>query len=316
MTDEALGVSDVSKRFGAVCALSKVDLKVVQGEIVALIGRNGAGKTTLFSIVAGLCRPDTGRVHIKGIDIARHARQAKQYLGLASQDTAVYPSLSVRDNLRLFGELRGLRRALLSAEVDEVAEMLDVHRLLDRPAGALSGGEARRVHTALALICRPPVLLLDEPTAGVDVHTRARVIDTVKSLADEGTAICYSTHYFSEAEQLAVSVAILDEGRIKAQGSVQDLIAERGQGAVELVFDGAAPQRLFRAEPCSATKLRVATREPPAVVAARLLAELGEAADQLQAIELVNANLESIFLDITDEHGATLDRMPRTAGSS
>jgi ABC-2 type transport system ATP-binding protein len=208
-----LEVRGLTKTFGRMVALDGVNLEIQRGEICALLGQNGAGKTTLTSIVAGLRRPDSGNVLVGGIDVVAKPKEASRLIGLVPQEVGVYPTLTVREGMRFFGELADLRGRTLSARIEEVAEALDLTDLLGRTAGRLSGGEKRRVHTAMALVHRPALLLLDEPTAGVDVQTRIRLLNAVRALAtDFDTAVCYTTHYLAEVETLRASVAILDDG--------------------------------------------------------------------------------------------------------
>jgi ABC-2 type transport system ATP-binding protein len=228
-------VENLSKRYGPLVALGGVDLQVAAGEIVALLGPNGAGKTTLVSIIAALLEPDEGRVLVNGVDPHLQPRKARCHLGFVPQETGVYPVLSVAENLRFFGSLGGLRGADLRRRIDEVAQALDLSSLLHRQAQALSGGEKRRLHTAMALTHGPCLLLLDEPTAGLDVQARAQLIEVVRGLAEAGSAILYSTHYLAEVEDLDASVAILDRGEIVARDSLRGLIDSHGQPRIELI---------------------------------------------------------------------------------
>jgi ABC-2 type transport system ATP-binding protein len=200
-----LEIQGLRKSYGTRLALAGVDLDIGAGEIVGLLGPNGAGKTTLVSILAGLIQPDAGGVLIGSIDAIAHPHQARRLLGLAPQETGIYPTLTCRDNLKFFAELAGLRRRQLESAVDTVAAALQLTELLERRAQYLSGGERRRLHTAIALVNRPPLVLLDEPTTGADVQTRAQLLQLVGELAAEGSAILYSTHYLTEIEQLGAT---------------------------------------------------------------------------------------------------------------
>ena len=292
-----LRVEGLRKSYGRQVALDGVDLDIEPGEIVGLLGPNGAGKTTLVSIVAGLRNADAGTVHVGGIPVAERPFEARRLLGLAPQELGVYPVLSARDNLRFFGELAELAPPLLARRIDEVAEALDLTELLDRPVRTFSGGEKRRIHTALAMLHRPPLLLLDEPTTGVDVATRAHLLDAVRALAaEDGTAICYSTHYLPEVEALGASVAILDRGRVVARGALAELVRAHGRCLVELSFDGEPPE-LDGAER-DGSFLRLPA-DDPAADAARALGALGPASSRLRSIELVRPSLESVFLAVT-----------------
>jgi ABC-2 type transport system ATP-binding protein len=299
-----LEVQGLSKAFGPRQALDAVSLAVAPGEIAALLGRNGAGKTTLVSIVAGLRRPDSGRVAIGGVDALAEPRRARAHLGLAPQDTGVYPTLSCRDNLRLFMGLAGVGLRAAKAAIDELAESLGLTGLLDRRAKELSGGERRRLHTAIALVGRPALVLLDEPTVGADVQTRSQLLGVVRDLAREGAAIVYSTHYFPEVVELAASVAILEHGRLLARGSIDQVIADHSVGSVELVFAGPAPD-LSRLAPggavtASGSQVRIATGDP-ATLTATVLAGLGSDALNLRGLTVSHPSLETAFRQLTED---------------
>lgn len=294
-----LEVVGVRKSYGDVVALAGVDLRIGEGEICALLGPNGAGKTTLVSIVCGLRRPDAGTVRVAGIDAVADSQQARHHLGFAPQELAIYPTVSVRENLVFAGELADLRGPALAGAVDDVAEALELTDLLSRSARALSGGEKRRVHTAMAMIHRPRLLLLDEPTTGVDVATRARLLDAVRRLAErDGTAVCYSTHYLPEVEALGASVTIVDHGRVIAQGPVADLIATHARTLIELSFDGPVPDLGPGATVAGDGLVRVESNRP-AQDAAQLLARLGPDGTRLRGIEIITPSLESVFLSLT-----------------
>jgi ABC-2 type transport system ATP-binding protein len=291
------------KSYGARSALGGVDLDIAAGEIVGLLGPNGAGKTTLVSILAGLIRPDAGSVTIASIDALAHPRRIRPLLGLAPQETGLYPTLTCRENLQFFAELAGLRGRRLRIAVDEVAAALQLTDLMDRRAQHLSGGERRRLHTALALVNRPPLVLLDEPTTGADVQTRAQLLHFVGELAADGVAILYSTHYLTEIEQLGVSVVILDQGRVIVRGSVAELVAAHDTNVVELTFTGPVPPLRACSVPTETdgSVLRVHTAEP-GVVTAAILEDLGARANELRSLRIVQPSLESVYLELTGRH--------------
>ncbi len=211
----------------------------------------------------------------------------------------MYLVLSARENLAVFGELAGLRGKDLKQSIDRVAEMLELTDLLDRQAQQMSGGEQRRVHTAMALLHRPPLLLLDEPTTGVDVSTRNRLLETVKRMAaEEGTAVCYSTHYLAEVPALGASVAIMDRGRLVARGTLPELIRAHGTSAVEFEFEDPVPVISGALPTGTLGRVRVVSDDPPALVAS-ILGALGPDAARLRSVEILNADLESVFLTVT-----------------
>ncbi|MDQ1433862.1 MAG: type transport system ATP-binding protein [Actinomycetota bacterium] len=299
VSSAALDIDSVVKRYGDRVALDGVSLRVEAGEVCGLLGPNGAGKTTLVSIVAGLRNADSGRVSVAGVDMATGGRSARAQVGLAAQETGIYPTVTVRDNLVLFADLAGYRNPERDRRVDEVAEILELTEFLARLARHLSGGEKRRLHTAMALLHRPRVLLLDEPTTGVDVSTRGRLLAAVTALAarDE-TAVVYSTHYLPEIEELGASVAILDRGKFLARGSLDDLIAAHGSGGLEVNFDGDAPSLSGHALEVDGSTLRLTT-ERPGIAMADIIGQLGRDADRVVSVDVKRPSLESVFLALT-----------------
>ena len=292
-----LEVHDVHKRYGDRAALDGVSLELGAGEVCGLLGPNGAGKTTLVSIIAGLRSADGGSVRVGGLDVTTNSRESRAAVGLAAQETGIYPTVSVRDNLELFTRLAGHSGAGVGHRIDEVADVVELTHLLDRKARQLSGGEKRRLHTAMALVHRPKVLLLDEPTTGVDIATRARLLQAIRRLAaEEGCAVLYSTHYLPEVEELGATVVILDRGQILARGRLEELVAQHGRGMIELSFDGPAPS--VPGAVSDGSTLRVPTDRPGPDVAV-LLASLGTRAEHLVSVDLSRPSLESVFTAIT-----------------
>jgi ABC-2 type transport system ATP-binding protein len=297
-----LEVAGLRKAYGPTVALAGVDLAVAAGEIVGLLGPNGAGKTTLVSIVAGLLRPDAGSVVVGGADALVHPRRASRVLGLAPQETGIYPTLTCAKNLRFFGQLAGLRGRDLDRAVDSIAEALQLTALLDRRGQQLSGGERRRLHTALALVHRPRLVLLDEPTTGADVQSRSQLLQFVQELAAAGSAVVYSTHYLHEVEQLDASVVIIDHGRCIARGSTAELVASHAANVVQLVFNGPAPPIDPKSNGArvniEGSVVHIHTHDPGAVTAA-VLERLGSRARDLRSLEVIQPSLEAVFLELT-----------------
>jgi ABC-2 type transport system ATP-binding protein len=305
MPDAMLHVAGLQKAYGDIVALRGVDLDVAPGEIVALLGPNGAGKTTLVSIVAGLRRADAGVVRVDGLDALSRSTEVRRRIGLAPQETGIYPVVSVRRNLQLFGELAGLGRAELRRRIDEVAEALDITDLLDRQAGKLSGGQKRRVHTAIALLHRPRLLLLDEATTGADVETRGHILELVRRLAADGSAVLYSTHYLAEVETLHSQVAILDGGTVIARGGVDELIGAHAVAVVELAFDGEVPPLpMDGGAKVEANRLRLPTRDPAATLVEVVPKVPPEA---LASVEIIRPNLEAVYLALTGRRYSDAD---------
>ncbi len=216
-------VQGLRKVYGEVVAVDEATFMVEPGEIFGLLGPNGAGKTTTIGCISGLLRPTSGRVRVLGHDVVADARAARAGLGVVPQEVALYEELSATDNLRYWGAAYGLRGAELR---HRVAEVLEITGLADRarePVKRFSGGMKRRLNFACGIVHRPRVLLLDEPTAGVDAQTRVRLLELVRSEARAGTCVLYTTHYMEEAESLCDRLAVMDRGRLLAVGTLPEL---------------------------------------------------------------------------------------------
>jgi ABC-2 type transport system ATP-binding protein len=219
---EAVGLV---KRFGQTVALDGFGLTVAAGEITGLMGHNGAGKTTFARITAGLERPDAGAVVVAGMDATRCAARVRPLLGLAPQELALYPTATARENLFLFAGLYGIPRRDARTRIARLADSLVLADVLDRRVRDLSGGQQRRVQAATAMVHRPLVLLLDEPTVGADPVTRDALLAAVRAAAADGAAVVYTTHYLPELDTLGATLAVADHGRIVARGSRAELLA-------------------------------------------------------------------------------------------
>jgi ABC-2 type transport system ATP-binding protein len=222
------------KRYGTHLALDEFGLTVAPGEIAGLIGPNGAGKTTFVEIVTGLVRPDAGRVLIggrdalrSGRDVRRSGRAVRRLIGVAPQELALYQTVTVRENLRLFGGLAGLRGRALDAAISRVLDELALGPVAGKQTGVLSGGQRRRVQAATAMVASPPLLLLDEPTAGADPQTRSALLAAVRARAAAGTAVLYTTHYLPELTELNATLALVRAGRLIAHGTQEELAGDQ-----------------------------------------------------------------------------------------
>jgi ABC-2 type transport system ATP-binding protein len=299
--ESLLVVDAVERSYGDRRALAGVSLEVGAGEVCGLLGPNGAGKTSLVSIIAGLRAADAGRVLLDGVDVATGGAAARAIVGMAGQETAIYPTVRVRDNLSLFADLAGLRGADRARRIDEVAAVLELDELMDRPARHLSGGEQRRLHTAMALVHRPRIILLDEPTTGVDVTTRQRLLAAVRRFADEdGAAVLYSTHYLAEIEQLDASVVLLDRGRVLARGPVGELVRRHGRASVHITL-GVEPPPLdgVQIDVVDGVWVLRVNGDAPGTVLAGTLTRLGPHAEHVVDVEVLQPSLETVFLELT-----------------
>ena len=216
-------VEGVSKAFGSVQALVDVSLRVPAGRVVGLLGPNGAGKTTLVRILTTLLQPDAGHARVAGLDVVRDAVALRSAIGLAGQYAAVDEMLTGRENLELVGQLYHRRRAELRQRAERVLEQFELAGAADRPVRTYSGGMRRRLDLAASLVGRPPVLILDEPTTGLDPRSRVELWQHIEDLVAGGTTILLTTQYLEEADQLADRIAVLDRGRIVAAGTPEEL---------------------------------------------------------------------------------------------
>jgi ABC-2 type transport system ATP-binding protein len=299
-------VQDLRKSYGSVKALDGVSFTVPDGTIYGLLGPNGAGKSTTISILAGLVRPNQGSARIAGHDIADEPRAAKRALGFVPQEVVLYDELNARENLEFFGGLYGITGAELRSRVDELLGAIDLGDNARRPCETYSGGMRRRLNLACGLVHRPRVLLLDEPTVGIDPQARLHILDLVRDIARRGTTVLYTTHYLHEAEDLCQSIAIIDHGRILAEGSLEELraaVGERDLVTVRGRFDAEAVRRrvatLDGADLLSATDEEMVLAVPHGGDAVgRLVRGLGDLGESRE-ISIRQPSLESLFIKLT-----------------
>ena len=292
----AIEVSDVTKRYGSLQALAGVSLCVEPGEFFGLLGPNGAGKTTLISILAGLVRPDGGSARIMGHDVGGDYRAARHALGVVPQELVFDPFFTVRETLTIQSGYFGLRDN--RAWIDEVIENLDLADKADTNMRALSGGMKRRVLVAQALVHKPPVIVLDEPTAGVDVELRQALWRFIRRLNRDGHTIVLTTHYLEEAEALCGRVAMLKQGRIVTLDKTENLLRLHSGCYVGLRLGGALPTGL---EPLVAQReedgaVRLAL--PDYAEVERVMAALREAGVAVLEMEIMQPDLEEVFVQI------------------
>jgi ABC-2 type transport system ATP-binding protein len=295
-----LELRGLGKDYGARTAVKALDLTVARGEILGLLGPNGAGKTTTISMACGVVTPTRGDVTIDGIALADDPRAAKAKLGLVPQDLAIYEELSAYDNLRYFGALYGLAGAALAERVDWALEVVGLRdRARDR-AKTFSGGMKRRLNIAAGLVHRPALLVLDEPTVGVDPQSRNHIFETVRSLQRAGMTVIYTSHYMEEVEALCDRVAIVDAGAIVALGTVAELIAQHAGRGVELELEGdvEAAARAAAAHGEVSRDGHVLRVVPSAGLGAAIAA-VEAAGARVARVESREATLEAAFLALT-----------------
>ncbi|MCA9290533.1 MAG: ABC transporter ATP-binding protein [Phycisphaerales bacterium] len=269
----------VTKQFGAIRAVSDLTLSIEAGEVFGLLGPNGAGKSTTIGMAVGLLPPDAGTVRIAGVgDPSRSA--ARRVIGVAPQALAIYEELTADENLAFFGRLYGLHGADLATRTDAILERIGLSDRRRSRVKTFSGGMKRRLNLGIALIHDPPLLLLDEPTVGVDPQSRNAIFDLIESLSDDGRTIIYTTHYMEEAQRLCDRVGIIDHGRLLALATVDELIETYGGAAVVITQRAGGEERRETAEP---------------------LVEIRRALEQTDVLGLrvERPDLESVFLSLT-----------------
>jgi linearmycin/streptolysin S transport system ATP-binding protein len=216
-------VQGLVKSYGALRAVDGVSFTVAKGELYGLLGPNGAGKTTIMSMLSGLLAPDEGRILFDSVDLAGDPLKVKAQLGVVPQEPALYENLSARENLAFWGGLYGLSGGELRRAVDRALDLVGLKDRAKDPVKEYSGGMKRRINLALGLVHRPRAVLMDEPTVGIDPQARLNILEAVKTVATSGTTVIYTTHYLEEAEQLCDRIAIMDHGKILAEGTLDEL---------------------------------------------------------------------------------------------
>jgi ABC-2 type transport system ATP-binding protein len=296
----------LAKSFGALRAVDGVSFSVHAGEIYGLLGPNGAGKTTTISMLTGLLRPDAGTVTVDGVPFARDPHKAKAIMGVVPQEIALYEELSARDNLIFWGRIAGLAASAAKERAAELLEGLALTERADDVVKAFSGGMKRRVNLGCALLHRPRLLLLDEPTVGIDPQARLKILEFIRGLRDTGTGVLYTTHYLEEAESLCTRIGIVDHGRMLAEGTLrelQDRLGERQLFVLEGEWTGARPEewpgfrekfRVLQQTERQLVVAAIAARDP-----ADCLRELLALPVRAENVTLKRPSLNDVFLQLT-----------------
>ena len=307
MSQPVLECRDLRKAFGDLVAVDGVGFQIAPGETYGLLGPNGAGKTTTISMISGLLERDGGEVTVEGKALTTTSVDAKAAIGYVPQDLAIYPDLSGRENLRFFARLYGLSGDQLGTRIDEVLEIVG---LADR-AGDLSkeysGGMKRRLNIGIGLLHQPRLLILDEPTVGVDPQSRNAILESVDHLSGEGMAVLYTTHYMEEAERLCDRVGIIDLGELKAEGTRRELVGLVGQsdqvllslaGSVEAAAAACRTLEPVRDVSSKDERLELVVEDARQILP-RILETVAESGASVRAVEVIEPNLEAVFLHLT-----------------
>jgi ABC-2 type transport system ATP-binding protein len=311
----AIELKNLKKSFGELQAVQGVEFAAAQGEILSLLGPNGAGKSTTISMLSGLLVPNEGDATIMGHSIRTEPRAAKASLGVVPQDIALYPDLSARENLDFWGKMYGLRGAALKERVDEVLDIIGLRDRQKDAVGKFSGGMKRRVNIGAALLHKPQVIIMDEPTVGIDPQSRRHILDNVKELNRQGMTVLYTTHYMEEAAELSDHIAIMDQGKVIAYGTHDELIKlVNGQTRIDLTLNVEGSDVLDAWKVVegvngidytdgSSTSLRpgsVAVLVSDSnLVLPRLFEAAGKLGARITSVDIQEPNLETVFLHLT-----------------
>lgn len=296
-------VRELRKSFGDVIALGGISFEVNEGEIYGFLGPNGAGKTTAISIISGLLNPDSGTVALAGKDIRKSGRSIRQLLGVVPQEIALYDELTGRENLHFWGSLYGLSGKKLQTAAEEVLDLVGLTERADDAVREYSGGMKRRINLCAGLIHRPRIILLDEPTLGIDPQARLNILDIIKEEVSKGTTVIYTTHYLEEAESLCDRIAIIDYGKILAEGTLQELTMLVGEEDLVTVTGTFTTEQVspllegVKVDSIEDNSLRFFVSESKAT--GELLSRFFSAGIHVGDVSIREPSLESVFIKLT-----------------
>ncbi|HOR87062.1 MAG TPA: ABC transporter ATP-binding protein [Bacillota bacterium] len=302
-----LKVENLYKNFGSTKAVDGISFEVNRGEVFGLLGPNGAGKSTTISAISTLIPPTSGEILFEGRNIFTEENSLRQNLGVVPQDIALYPTLTGYENLNFWGNMYGLKGSGLKKRIGEVTEIIGLNGRIKERVDKYSGGMKRRLNIGAALLHNPKLLVMDEPTVGIDPQSRNHILDTVLELNRQGTTIIYTSHYMEEAEYLCSRICIMDQGRIIASGTKEQLIGlVKGKTRISLRLDKAdkdMPERLRSIKGVASAELMKdeidISGENVDIVLSEIIARVTEHGGRISSIDVRKPNLEEVFLHLT-----------------
>lgn len=306
---EVLEVSQLTKRFRDFEAVKNVSFSVQKGESFGLLGPNGAGKTTTIQMISGLFPPSSGTIDIAGVDMVRQPKQGQALLGIVPQEIALYQTMSARENLSFWGRMYGLRGNHLQKRINEVLEIIGLTDRSREKVETFSGGMKRRVNIGAAILHNPELLIMDEPTVGIDPQSRSHILETVKQLNTEGMTVIYTSHYMEEVEYLCEKIGIMDQGEFITSGTISELretIGDRSRIVmhfsralhlenIKAILSPSIPEKDLS---LNQDELAIFHQEPQKVLS-ELIQSVTGAGLEIISVEVVEPNLESVFLHLT-----------------
>ena len=306
-SDKAIQVQDLHKDFGEVYAVQGISFDVAAGEIFSLLGPNGAGKSTAISMLACLLEPTQGDALVMGHSIRREPMAVKEAIGVVPQEVALYEDLSARENLSFWGKMYGLRGAPLHQRIDQVLEVIGLTDRQKGRVGKFSGGMKRRLNIGIALLHKPQVVIMDEPTVGIDPQSRRNILDNVKELNRQGMTVLYTTHYMEEAQELSDHIAIMDRGQVIACGTHNELVKIVGElDRIDLTINTESQkviEQWQKTEGVHQTTAQDGTLtllvDDSNLVLPRLFESAAQAGVRITSVEIQEPNLETVFLHLT-----------------
>ncbi|WP_339252612.1 ABC transporter ATP-binding protein [Sporosarcina sp. FSL W8-0480] len=302
-----LTLSNVKKSFGAHEVIKGVSFQVEKGESFGLLGPNGAGKSTLISMICGLVPSESGEILVAGKQVGKNLKDIKQIIGVVPQDIALYPTMSALDNLVFWGKMYGLSGKVAKARAKEVLEIVGLTERAKGRIDTFSGGMKRRINIGAALMHRPQLLIMDEPTVGIDPQSRNHILETVKSLNGQGMTVIYTSHYMEEVEYLCRRIAIIDEGKLIVSGTKRDLSNRLAGGTVlKLTVDSLRPSFIESLKRLDGVERVIVRHEEIDVhlqskmeIVADVILLAGRSEVAIHNLKLQEANLETLFLQLT-----------------